>query len=156
MSVINRCQSEKNRIGFKDCRGKKRGNSLQFWYMHVEREVTHEVYSKRRAAEITIEYCLLWCEALNKAQKNRQTSPTMHRKCKCKYYHSTVQTDEGRRQKFHQYLLQSTSCSTSNDAIQNTFFVIPLIWNGIQNVTYLAFSNLSSLKRSHGACYATE
>ena len=55
----------------------------------------------------------LFLKSLNKPHKYRKMSPTIH--CKYKYFHSTVQTAEDRRQKFHYWRLpfHVTSCLTS-------------------------------------------
>ena len=65
------------------------------------REFKPNVYGRRQTANGKYYLCfsILFMLSLTKSYKNRKVSLTIH--CKCKYFDSTVQRAEDRRQKFY-------------------------------------------------------
>ena len=62
-------------------------------------EFKPDVYGRRQTVNISSVFSILFILSLNKSYKNRKVSLTIH--CKYKYFDSTVQRKEERRQKFY-------------------------------------------------------
>ena len=81
------------------------------------REFKHDVYGRLQTAKITSDFLFFSCNPYINHTKIEKVSLTIH--CKYKYFYSTVEGAEDRRQKFHFCRLPFAENIMLNLSVQN-------------------------------------